>query len=307
VRFLLRVVVLLGISGGFDGMRAGGCSAFSADCFENRQNVDHALDSRSRFRRLMPATIRADHPAILPVAAAIRAVTTNPLEQLVMVNDVTHLLVDFDEDERVYGRPEFHATLDEMIARRREAGWVYLRDDCDGRAVFAAHLLASLGIQWRLEASYWQRHAWVVARVGDIEYDLLELRGATPETKEFTYRVIGHYFVRAAHPPPYFRWRQAWRERTHGDVEIAKCLGLLELDSTPSHWRERVAVDWTKVHPQGQMSPVDPRMLAASTAAFPYGEALHPLSFAQSAPRMATSEVGTRILLGAASEGATER
>lgn len=306
MRFLLRLLVLLGLAGGIDGMPAGGGPPFPNNFFANGLRSDHSRDSRVRFRREMPLTIRADHPAILPVAAAIRAVTTNPLEQLVMVNDVTHLLVDFDEDERVYGLPEFHATLDEMIARRREAGWVYLRDDCDGRAVFAAHLLASLGIQWRLEASYWQRHAWVVARVGDVDYDLLELRGVAPETKELMYRLIGHYFVQTPHPPPYFRWREAWRERTRGNVEIAKRLGLLELDSTPTRWHERFAIDWTKVHPEGRMSPVDPRMLAASTAAFPFGETLHPDSFAQAAPRPSVS-MGTRVLLGAASETSTGR
>src|SRR4051812_24928899 len=87
--------------------------------------------TRERFRQEMPKHIRADHPAILPVAAAIRAVTTKPIEQLVMVNDVTHLLVDFDDDERVYSKFEYHATLDEMLANRRLHGWLYLRDDCD--------------------------------------------------------------------------------------------------------------------------------------------------------------------------------
>ena len=89
---------------------------------------DHSKDSRARFRKTMPLTVRGDHPAIQPVVAAIMAVTTDPLEQIVMVNDVTHLLVDYDDDERVYGQAEYHATLDEMIARRRETGWVYLRD-----------------------------------------------------------------------------------------------------------------------------------------------------------------------------------
>jgi hypothetical protein len=122
----------------------------------------------------MAASIRPNHPAILPVAHAIRRVTTDPLEQIVMVNDVTHLLVDYDDDDRVYEAEEFHATFEEMLARRREAGWLYLRDDCDGRAVFAAHLLASLGIPWRLEASYWKEHAWVIARVNGVDYDLLD-------------------------------------------------------------------------------------------------------------------------------------
>src|SRR3954469_20864650 len=78
--------------------------------------------TRENFRHNMPATIRADHPAIVPVANAIRAVTLDPLQQIVMVNDVTHLLVDYDDDERVWGTAEFHATLDEMIQRRRQGG-----------------------------------------------------------------------------------------------------------------------------------------------------------------------------------------
>src|SRR5262245_40233599 len=110
--------------------------------------VLHTRHTREHFKLNMASSVVADHPAIVPVAAAIRAVTSNPLEQIVMVNDVTHLLVDYDDDIRVYGAEEFHATLEEMLARRRQAGWLYLRDDCDGRAVFAAHLLAALGISW---------------------------------------------------------------------------------------------------------------------------------------------------------------
>ncbi len=224
----------------------------------------------------MPRTIRADHPAILPVAAAIRAVTTNPLEQIVMVNDVTHLLVDYDEDQRVYGLPEYYATLDEMIAMRQRRGWLYLRDDCDGRAVFAAHILASLGIKWRLAASYWKRHAWVVATVGGVDYDLLDYRPDATEPKRLSYRLIGHWFVKDSHQPPLFDWRRRWSERTHSDLLTGLRLGLLAVNSTPDHLRERHATDWTEEVPGGLHSPPDPRVLTAACAGFPYGDALNP-------------------------------
>lgn len=241
---------------------------------------DHTHESRARFRRELTRTIRADHPAIVPIVAAIRAVSTDPLEQLVIVNDVTHLLVDYDEDERVYGQLEYHATLDEMLARRRAAGWLYLRDDCDGRAVFAAHLLAGLGIPWRLETSYWKRHAWVVARVGGVDYDLLDLRTRAPELARSSYQLFGHWFVRASHSPPYFQWRRAWLDRTRGDVAIGLRLGLLELGSTAGAWRERFSTDWTALHPDGHESPWDERTLTASCAGFPYGESLAPAALA---------------------------
>lgn len=223
----------------------------------------------------MAATVRADHPAIVPVANAIRAVTSNPLEQIVMVNDVAHLLVDYDEDERVYGVAEFHATLDEMLARRRQAGWLYLRDDCDGRAVFAAHLLAALGIPWRLEASYWKEHAWVIARVNGVDYDLLDLRKNAPETDRVSYKLFGHFFVRASHQPPVFAWRRAWAQRTDRDLNAGLALGLLAVDSKPESKIERYATDWTQRCPTGQLSPVDDRVLTATIAGFPYGEPLH--------------------------------
>ncbi|PTY06912.1 hypothetical protein DB347_09940 [Opitutaceae bacterium EW11] len=237
---------------------------------------DHAHESRSRFERELPLTVQADHPAIVPLVAAIRRVSSDPLEQLVIVNDVTHLLVDYDEDERVYGQIEYHATLDEMLERRRSAGWLYLRDDCDGRAVFAAHLLAGLGIPWKLRTSYWKRHAWIVARVGGVEYDLLDLRKDSPELARESYRLFGHWFVHPSRPPPYFQWRRAWLDRTHGDVAIGLRLGLLEMGSTAASWRERFSTDWTRVHPDGTMSPWDERTLTAACAGFPYGEALHP-------------------------------
>lgn len=236
---------------------------------------DHQHDNRTHFRHELPKTVRADHPAILPVVAAIRAISQDPREQLMMVNDVTHLLVDYDEDERVYGKIEFHATLDEMIARRREAGWVYLRDDCDGRAIFAAHLLAALGIPWHLQASYWKRHAWITATVGGVEYDLLDLRHDAPECRELSYQLVGRWFTRASRFPPYFNWRQAWVERTHSDLQIGVRLGLLELDSTPGQLHERFAVDWTRLCPEGTISPFDGRTLTAAYAVFPYGEPLH--------------------------------
>jgi hypothetical protein len=230
--------------------------------------------TRENFRYNMASTVRADHPAIAPVAAAIRAVTDKPLEQIVMVNDVTHLLVDYDEDERVYRTPEFHATLDEMLAQRRRAGWLYLRDDCDGRAVFAAHLLAALGIPWRFEASYWKEHAWVIARVGGVEYDLLDLRLNAPETNRISYRLFGHYFVRPSRRPPPFAWRRAWAEHTQRNLQIGLNLGMLALDSTPTRQHQRFATDWTELVPDSKISPIDHRLAGAMVAGFPYGEPL---------------------------------
>jgi hypothetical protein len=228
--------------------------------------------------------VRPDHPAIVPVANAIRAVTRNPLEQIVMVNDVTHLLVDYDEDERVYGTPEFHATLEEMLARRRQAGWLYLRDDCDGRAVFAAHLLAALGIPWRLEASYWKEHAWVVARINGVDYDLLDLRKNSPETDRASYKLFGHFFVRKSHRPPLFSWRRAWAERTNRDLHAGLALGLLSVDSKADGQKERYATDWTQRSPDGELSPLDDRVLTATIAGFPYGESLHVAAIASVKP-----------------------
>jgi hypothetical protein len=248
------------------------------------REVIYGRHTREHFRHNMAALVRPNHRAIVPVAAAIRAVTSNPLEQLVMVNDVTHLLVDYDDDERVYGADEFHATLDEMLARRRQSGWLYLRDDCDGRAVFAAHLLAALGIPWRLEASYWKEHAWIVARVGAVEYDLLDLRRNAPETNRLSYKLFGHMFVRASVRPPPFAWRRAWATRTQRDFKTGLALGLLTVDSGPTRQRERYATDWTQRSPSGQLSPVDDRALSMTVAGFPYGEPLHIPAIAKVAP-----------------------
>ena len=239
------------------------------------RETPYARHTREHFRHVMAASIRPNHPAILPVANAIRSVTTNPLEQIVMVNDVTHLLVDYDDDERVYNAEEFHATFEEMLARRRETGWLYLRDDCDGRAVFAAHLLASLGIPWRLEASYWKEHAWVVARVNGVDYDLLDLRRNAPETNRLSYKLIGHMFVRPSVRPPLFGWRRAWAQRTDRDIDVGLALGLLTVDSTVERQRERYATDWTQRSPEDRLSPVDDRALTVTIAGFPYGEPLH--------------------------------
>ncbi len=230
--------------------------------------------TREYFRKKMAATVRHDHPAILPLAAAVRAITTNPLEQLAVVNDVTHLLVDYDDDERVWGVEEYHATFDEMLARRREGGWVYLRDDCDGRAVFAAHLLAALGITWRLEASFWKEHAWIIARVDGVDYDLLDLRPNAPETDRIAYKLVGQVFIRRSNRPPSFAWRRAWRDRTHCDVTLGRQLGILKFESTADDLHERFATDWTGKSPDEDFSPADDRARTPAFAAFPFGEAI---------------------------------
>jgi len=250
----------------------------------------HARHTREFFRHEMAATVRADHPTILPLAAAVRAITTNPLEQLAVVNDVSHLLVDFDDDRRVWGVEEYHATFDEMLARRRKAGWVYLRDDCDGRAVFAANLLAALGIQWRLEASFWKEHAWVIARVDGLDYDLLDLRRNAPETDRAAYKLFGQFFVRSSRPPPAFAWRCAWRDRTGCDVGLGRQLGILTLDSTVGDLHERFATDWTEKVPGGELSPIDDRTLTATFAGFPYGYPLRVGAVATTAPAAKTAD-----------------
>ncbi len=247
----------------------GGQHGAAARSPEPRHSIRH-------FRTEMGKTVRADHPAVQPIATAIREITTDRLQQLVIVNDVSHLLVDYDDDRRIYGPQEYHATLDEMIARRRNAGWAYMRDDCDGRAVLAAHILSALGITWRLEASYWKEHAWIVAEIGGVEYDLLDLRGNARETDRLSYKLFGRFFVRSSRPPPHFDWREAWVTRSKRDLQLGLTLGLLTLDSTKTSMRTRYATNWTKRAPQNPLPPLDDaRTLMAGVAAFPYGEPLH--------------------------------
>lgn len=263
---------------------------------------DELHTSLAYFRTDFWRTVRADQPLIRPVANAIRAVTSDPLQQIVMVNDVTTLLVEYDSDMRVYGVDDYHATLDEMIARRRAAGWAYLRDDCDGRAVFAAHLLAALGIPWRLEASYWKGHAWVVARVNGRDYDLLDLRDNAPETRNLGYKLVGHFFVHPTRTPPMFDWREAWAARTHHNLKIGITLGMLTLDSTKYAMHTRHAKDWTVIAPDARFSPPDDaHVLLAGVAGFPYGEHLSVAALASNAPKpKAMPESAAAAVIGGA-------
>jgi hypothetical protein len=281
--------------------------ALAAPTADSAPHFSADRNSLSYFRHEMRFTVRADHPAIVPVAAAIRAITSDPLQQLAVVNDVTTLLVEYDDDMRVYGVDDFHATLDEMIARRRAGGWAYLRDDCDGRAVFAAHLLAALGIPWRLEASYWKEHAWVVAQVNGVEYDLLDLRLNARETDRTAYRLFGHFFVHPSHPPPNFAWRDAWATRTHHNLQVALTLGMVTLDSTRFAMHTRHAKDWTIDSPGGTVPPPDDaRTLLAGIAGFPFGESLQVGAMATTTPAHPTAEKPTAgSVLGAATSANT--
>lgn len=203
----------------------------------------HAPATPFRFRRTMPAQIEAGHPLIRPVADALRRLSDDPLEQLSFVHQVSRLLVEYDSDRRVYGRDDWHATLDEMIERQHESGWRYLRDDCDGRAVFAAHLLADLGIPWRLEASSLKRHAWVSAEVGGVRYDVLDLAPDDPELQDALYRFVGRWVLRKSHLPPRSDLRRAWRERADGNPGAGLTLGLLEIDADGRGLRPRYVVN----------------------------------------------------------------
>lgn len=273
--------------------------AFAAPSSDTTPGPAQDRNSIWYFRHEMWRTVSANNPYILPVARAIRAVTTDPLQQLVMVNDVTHLLVDYDSDMRVYGMEDFHATLNEMIARRRAGGWAYLRDDCDGQAVFAAHLLASLGIPWHFAASYWKQHAWVVATVNGVNYDLLDLLKSPPHN--LAYRMFGHYFVRPSHPPPSFDWRDAWAVRTHSNLKIGLELGMLTLNSTKYAMQQRHATDWTEIDPHGKYPPPDKNnALFAGVAGFPYGEPLFTGALAAAKPKPTPQAVAGNGL-GAAS------
>lgn len=230
----------------------------------------------SHFSQDLPRLVRADHPAILPVAEAIRAVTLDPLEQIAMVHDITHRLVEYDEDLRVYGRDEYHATLDEMIARRREAGWLYLRDDCDGRAVFAAHLLASLQIPWELRASSLKAHAWVTATVAGRRYDLLDLTPDNPSAQRLAFRIFGRALMRASNPPPAFDWRRRWAIACGKNVGIGIRLGLLSPESSSEMQRYHYSIDWAKAMPNLHTAALETRSGDQLLAGFPVGEMLRP-------------------------------
>lgn len=274
-------------------------------------DTDPMHHSLSYFRHDMWRTVVPNNPYIIQVANAIRAVTHNPLHELDMVNDVTTLLVEYDSDERIYGQEDYHATLNEMIARQRAGGWAYLRDDCDGRAVFAANLLDSLGIPFQLQASAWKEHAWVTARVNGVNYDLLDLRANAPEYKRLGFRLIGHFFVRKSNPPPPFNWRRAWAVRTHRNLRIGLTLGMLTLNSTRYAMYQRHAKDWTKLVPQGNIPPPDsPQTLLAGVAGFPYGEPLRVGALASTRrPQHASNNPGAVLgsVTGANSSASADR
>lgn len=217
---------------------------------DHGEGLPHERYSPFSFRKTMPMHIHAGHPLIRPVADAIRSLSEDPLERLSFVHQATRLLVEYDSDLRVYGQADYHATLDQMIARKREAGWANLRDDCDGRAVFAAHLLESLGIPWRLEASSIKRHAWVSAEVHGVRYDVLDLTGDDPELQGPLYRFVGRWVLRKTNPPPRVSLRQAWLERAGGDATLGVTLGLLESAVVEHGLRPRFEVNHLRLRQQ---------------------------------------------------------
>jgi hypothetical protein len=124
-------------------------------------------------RREITRACEPNNPAIQVVAAVIRRKSTNPLQEVALIQVAADGLLDYDLSSRVYG--EGVPTVSQMLARRRSAHWLFPHGDCKEHAVIAGSLLAALGISWEPVVSFTLRHAWVRVRVPGGEWDIMAI------------------------------------------------------------------------------------------------------------------------------------
>ena len=121
---------------------------------------------------VLHARVRAEvTPVIAEQARIIRATTSDPVQQLQLVQATMLRCVQYDSASDVWGR-EHVPTVAEILERRREKHWVFPRGDCKARAVYVAALLTELGIDWHAESSLLLQHVWISAEANGRRYDL---------------------------------------------------------------------------------------------------------------------------------------
>lgn len=121
---------------------------------------------------VLHARVRAGVPPIIAEQARIiRAATSDPVQQLRLVQATMMRCVQYDSATNVWGR-EHVPTVGEFLERRREKHWVFPRGDCKARPVYMAALLTEVGIPWHAESSLPLQHVWISAEANGERYDL---------------------------------------------------------------------------------------------------------------------------------------
>ena len=104
--------------------------------------------------------IEPNAPALEPLVAALRPQITadmEPKEVLKTVEKFVYKEISYDWDWNTWGMADYIPTVAEAIAKGRE--------DCDGRAVVAASLLARLGYDAAIVTDF--AHVWVKTEHGE--------------------------------------------------------------------------------------------------------------------------------------------
>lgn len=106
------------------------------------------------------ALIEPDSAALRPWVEELRpmlATIVEPKAALKTVEKFVYQKVPYDWDWNTWGLSDYLPTVDEVIAKGRE--------DCDGRAVVAASLLANFGFKARIVTDF--AHVWVQTDKGE--------------------------------------------------------------------------------------------------------------------------------------------
>lgn len=104
--------------------------------------------------------IQPDNPSLQPLVEEVRSTLPpdqSPLQILKGVEKYVYKRIPYEWDWNNWGNADYLPTVDEVLAKGKE--------DCDGRAVIAASILASLGFQAQLVTDF--SHVWVKTEHGE--------------------------------------------------------------------------------------------------------------------------------------------
>ena len=116
-------------------------------------------------------------PEIRGLADTILGLHVPPPVMAALVAEVTRVRITYTSDVELYGWSDYVPTIEEMRQRARAEGWPTLREDCDGRAVFALSLARTCGLEARSVSSARFQHVWIRVFTPAEAWDLLPADG----------------------------------------------------------------------------------------------------------------------------------
>jgi hypothetical protein len=120
------------------------------------EDLHDALIPHTGFR--IESRVEPEHPLITRLAADVRSVTSNRMEQAAVAEQVTWNLVRYWDTDDIWGH-NCVPSIDEIIGRAAIMGWATPRGNCISQSIVLCSLLQALGFDAHIKTS--PSHAFV--------------------------------------------------------------------------------------------------------------------------------------------------